>query len=201
MNENLIFLLIFFISTFFYGCATKEMKNFTLYLDGESYAKVNKNFLRKAKISGCSEKGVYKGLGVENGFFYPAKVKNGKHQIKLEGDKYIYVAYIEVIGTEIPVISACEKCDGKDLSCPLFLKNEKHRLECKKCKGQKKVKKACRECLKTKKLFERLNIFKQCKTCYGKKYIYMDCRHCNGKGFMPCKLCGYTDKVRCDKCN
>ena len=203
MNEKFIFLLFLGISIFFYGCATKEIKKFTLCLNGHCLTKVNKSSLKKAEISGCPEKGTYKGPGVEKGFFYPAKLDNGIYQIKLEGDKYIYVADIEVIGNGFSVKSdVCKKCDGEDLPCPR-LNNEKHRLKCKECNGQKRKRIECHDCLKTKTLLERMwsNIFRKCKTCYGKKNFFIDCKSCNNTGLMPCEECEYTNKVRCDKCN
>jgi len=131
---------------------------------------------QKQQLGGAPFDGEYSGLGVEDGYFYPRKIKkNGKYEIRHTHKSLVNkigIAEIEVYG-RIPPIDPkpCAKCGNTG------------KVVCDACRE-------CDNCGSTRKV-----VCAECGGSYKRPWYKKDCSACN-KGAIDCPKC-----AKCEKCH
>ena len=149
---------------------------------------------QKQQLGGAPFEGEYSGPGVEDGYFYPKKIKNdGKYEIRHTHKSLINkigIAEIEVFGRPpIPKIIPCAKCGntGK-VVCDVC-------KECDKCGSSRKVKEVCAKC--GGRGYTRIIGFKKgCNACNKSGAIEVGCPKCK-----TCEKCHGEHKIPCPDCH
>ena len=144
---------------------------------------------------GTPKGGVYSGIGVKNGKFYPEKAGTGKHTITYTVNDRSASDTIDIFGPRSNRVNPnCFSCKGTGKQyCDT-------KIICENCDGKGKL--LVRNCTKCDTTGKVGWLWKtDCDECAGAGKIYQGCTECKESGQVKCPLCKGTGKRKCQQCN